>query len=297
MMSVKDLIISLKHGATTQKLMERYQFQTEEALYSWIKHISPVKYSKFLHQIKQNDKQIASSVSSTKNVVEIAAEMLAEIDAAALEEAEYETEVKVEQNVITEKEMEAKNEQVPQVSELEQLQKDENEMAALICILEGKHKACVQERREIVVTLNHKKQELETLLQKIKECEQVVTVKYENYTKLASEMQNLDSDIHTYRAFLQEIRGRIEELKQVLILVSRDNVEIENHELPQIALEEVNAEFEKLLKIEDAEELTLKEIKTLAKLLLVVRNFDKYEVLFDNIKMEEVFKKSLKTLV
>jgi len=294
MMSVKDLIIALKHGATTKELLERYGFQTEEELHNWIKHISPVKYSDFFRQIKRNDKRTSSDDSSSKTAIEIAAQMLAEIDAAALED---ETEIKVELDVITEKEMEAKNEQVPQVSELEQLQKDENEMAALICILEGKHKACVQERREIVVTLNHKKQELETLLQKIKECEQVVTVKYENYTKLASEMQNLDSDIHTYRAFLQEIRGRIEELKQVLILVSRDNVEIENHELPQIALEEVNAEFEKLLKIEDAEELTLKEIKTLAKLLLVVRNFDKYEVLFDNIKMEEVFKKSLKTLV
>lgn len=296
-MKYKDLVIALKRGVTSKELMERYEFKSEEELQAWIKKISPVKYPELFRQLRRNDKRtVTSGESSSKNLIELAAEMLAEIELAAVEEEKTETEVTVEQELKTETEVEIKAEEVPQLSELQQLQKDEEEVSSFICTLECKHKACMQERRQIVATLNLKKQELETLLQKIKECEKTVTEKYENYTRLAGEMQNLDGEIQSYRVFLQQIRGRIEELKKVIILVSKDSIELENQELPKISFEEMNVELEKLLKMEEADELTLKELKTLAKLFLIVRTFDKYEVCFDSLKMEDIFKKLQNTL-
>lgn len=297
MMKYKDLVIALKRGVTSKELMERYEFKSEEELQAWIKKISPVKYPELFRQLRRNDKRtVTSGESSSKNVIELAAEMLAEIELAASAEENVETEVKAEQDVKPEAEVEVKTQEVLEISELEQLQKDESEISSILCTLEDKHKTCVQERRQIVGILINKKQELEILLQKVKESEKTVTEKYEIYTRLAGKMQNLDGEIQSYRVFLQQIRGRIEELKKVIILVSKDSIELENQELPKISFEEMNVELEKLLKMEEADELTLKELKTLAKLFLIVRTFDKYEVCFDSSKMEDIFKKLQNTL-
>lgn len=284
-MTVKQLHIALKQGKTTQEIVEKFNFSSEEEFLAFLKKIANFKYDEFVRQLRRNDKRamrLDNGSEYTPIETETAHEAPVEFDVSTDIETSTET-IEQETNMETP--------QVTRVSQLEILKGEEQEFSDILCSLEGQHKALVCERKRIADGLQETKSELEKLLQKVAQYEEEVTTKWEQYSLLAAQMQKLDGEMNAYRSALNDIREAMEKLRQVVILVTPDNIEVENEVLPQVSPEEVSDNFAELLTHEEAEELKVREIKTLAQLLVVVKHYERYEMLFENSKMEALFEK------
>lgn len=108
-------------------------------------------------------------------------------------------------------------------------------------------------------------------------------------------MQELDESISRKRDELSEINVKIEKTKSITILVfSSGDIEIDasfSIEIPEVSAETI----EKIISYRQADNLTLKQIKTVSKLIVLIQNLEQqdlnYELLFDEIIVEEMFNK------
>lgn len=278
MMKCKDLRIILKHGATTQMVCQKYGFETEEKLFEAIRKITPTGAEEIIRQLRKNDKRVRGqeSIGDVKSEVQT--------DLAEVVEPTAEAEVDIEKV-----DDDTESESDSYISEMEQLEQDEAEMSNWLCGLEQKHKSLVAARREISEFLRATKQELTLLRKQIAKQSEAMEAKAALLQESSIQMRILDQEMSDYRSLLDDIRARMEELKQVFILVSSNGIEVENAEIPFIRDEDVSLKTDALLHHEAADELTVREIKTVAKLLLVVGSYEKYELMFDNSRMETFF--------
>ena len=97
-----------------------------------------------------------------------------------------------------------------------------------------------------------------------------------------------------HRTLLEEIRGQIADLRKVYIALYSDGaIEVENAEMVDITNDVIIAGFNALVQRPEAEDLTIKELKAVAKLIAVVEDYERrnlqYEIDFENPKAEELF--------
>lgn len=108
-------------------------------------------------------------------------------------------------------------------------------------------------------------------------------------------MQELDESISRKRDDLSEINAKIEKTKSITILVfNSGDIEIDasfSVEIPEANTETVG----KIISDEQAENLTLKQIKSISRLIVLIQKLKQqdlsFELLFDETIMEELFNK------
>lgn len=265
-MTNKDIHIAIKRNDGVQDLMERFGFATEEALFEEIRRISPLGAEEFMRKLKKNKKK---ATKRRKNPTEKATEV-AEIAEVAEQPEVAET---AETSETTE------NSSNATLAIINELETQESKLSLAVCDLEVLHGAQVAIRRQLLEELVGAKKELEKLQEVLASQQQNVTRIYEEYNRCAEEM----ADINTKRKDLQEqlesVRTQITELRKVTLFIYQNgDIEVEEGMPVQIWEEDITLEFNRLICHSDAGNLTINEVKTVAKLHEMVRAYQAEDI-------------------
>ena len=161
--------------------------------------------------------------------------------------------------------------------------------------LEKEHNALINARREDVKTLAEIKRTLEELKRLLQVNQSKLTTVLENYNSKAEQMLRVSSEISACKEMLADTRAQIEEAKKLKISVFSDGtIECENGELESPCEAEVSQLLSTLILLAAAEELTIKQVKTVAKLVSVVKKIDqKYELEFDSDLVQKLYEAAI----
>lgn len=281
-MTSKDLHIAIKNGHGVQYMMERYQFEKEENLYEAIRTITPSGAPGFINDLKKNQKKLDKKAKRNTQ---------AKAKLQASEQHEAETTSTDEPIVITKS---SEEKEIQQHKTLEELQKEEQELSATLCKLEDAHKQMVAQRRDCISRFKRAKKAL-TELQRILLAQQDnVSAIYEEYEALDCMMQKNNKECSVNRQLLQGVRSQIEDLRKVIIFVYKNGIiEVENANIPSISEESINIGVTELISFPNAEEFTIKELKTIAKVRLMVeaikQNDCGFELVFDSLEVQKFY--------
>ena len=177
----------------------------------------------------------------------------------------------------------------------EALQKEEQQSLELQK-LENEHKACMQSRLGLLKQLQTEKDEIERLRKTLEEKrEKISNLKFE-YDDSALKMLNLDEQIRIARTQLDDLREEIHSLRVVSIFIYEDG-SIESESELAFSEEEETQFFTELVNLPEMEDMTIKQIKTLARLKAILKTLERgekeYSLVFEEQKLEKYFETTL----
>lgn len=307
-MTTADLYIAVKKADPMSYLMSRFSFSDESELFSAIRKVAPSKGEGFIKTLKKKQKKLNQRTRATfENSEETVAQSEENADEAAInlsepiaqnskeivdEEPEQEGEAIPTAEESHNEEKECNEEITVQILTLQQLLSQENELSSIICGIEGKHKELVSKRREVFSRLERFQKALRELKRLPHAQEENVTKAYEEFLAYADQMEALNGEKKSYMKQLDDVRRKIDDMRKVNVFVYENaSFEVENIPIEPIADSEVTSKSMKLFALPEAEELTAKEIKNIAKLHLVVEMIEangyKAELVFDSERVQK----------
>ena len=296
-MSSKDLHVALKNQATEEELMERYGVDSSEELYEVMSKVAPGNFEYFKKEIKKNQKnrlrKDAKKEMALDNQKEDEQIELTNFETLTDQSSEVEN-GKVGKNMVDYTAVEKPTNDEPKPS-LNELLEAEKFLSDNCVSLEKEHNALINARREDVKTLALIKRTLEELKRLLQVNQSKLTTVLENYNSKAEQMLRVSSEISACKEMLADTRAQIEEAKKLKISVFSDGtIECENGELESPCEAEVSQLFSTLILLAAAEELTIKQVKTVAKLVSVVKKIDqKYELEFDSDLVQKLYEAAI----
>ena len=296
-MSSKDLHVALKNQATEEELMERYGVDSSEELYEVMSKVTPGNFEYFKKEIKKNKKnrsrKDAKKELAQDNQKEDEQIELTNFETLTDQSSEDENGT-VGKNMVDYTAVEESTNDEPKTS-LNELLEAEKFLSDNCVSLEKEHNALINARREDVKTLALIKRTLEELKRLLQVNQSKLTTVLEDYNSKAEQMLRVSSEISACKEMLADTRAQIEEAKKLKISVFSDGtIECENGELESPCEAEVSQLFSTLILLAAAEELTIKQIKTVAKLVLMVKKIDKkYELEFDSDLVQKLYEAAI----
>ena len=296
-MTSKDLHVALKNQATEEELMERYGVDSSEELYEVMSKVAPGNFEYFKKEIKKNQKNRLRKDEKKKMALDNQKEdeqiELTNFETLTDQSSEVEN-GKVGKNMVhyTAVEKPTNDEPKPSLNELLEAEKFLSDN----CVsLEKEHNALINARREDVKTLALIKRTLEELKRLLQVNQSKLTTVLEDYNSKAEQMLRVSSEISACKEMLADTRAQIEEAKKLKVSVFSDGtIECENGELESPCEAEVSQLFSTLILLAAAEELTIKQVKTVAKLVSVVKKIDqKYELEFDSDLVQKLYEAAI----
>ena len=276
-------------------MLERYNFETEEALFDEIRRIVSNGASDFINGLKKNQKRQDRRCKRANESGTNESDFEEELTEQSSDEEETILESEMGEEAVTEPEVEVEEEVPVQIS-FEQLLADEQELSTTALELERAHKEKVAQRAELRKKLINAQKAFAELHRILKIQKENVEQLYAEHEELYREMLNINRERSACAEMLELIRAQIAELKKITILVYRTgNIEVENANPPSIFIESFNAKFTELISYPDAEEYTIKELKIIAKVCLMVEQFEKdnekFEVEFEKTELQSFYEK------
>lgn len=296
-MTSKDLHVALKNQATEEELMERYGVDSSEELYEVMSKVAPGNFEYFKKEIKKNQKNRLRKDEKKEMALDNQKEdeqiELTNFETLTDQSSEVEN-GKVGKNMVDYTAVEKPTNDEPKPS-LNELLEAEKFLSDNCVSLEKEHNALINARREDVKTLAEIKRTLEELKRLLQVNQSKLTTVLENYNSKAEQMLRVSSEISACKEMLADTRAQIEEAKKLKISVFSDGtIECENGELESPCEAEVSQLFSTLILLAAAEELTIKQIKTVAKLVSVVKKIDqKYELEFDSDLVQKLYEAAI----
>jgi len=298
-MTSKDLHIAIKKGHGVQYMLERHHFTDEESLFDAIRDIAPNGATDFINGLKKNQKKLDKKAKrNTKAEGEVSEEETSEAEVSEeasdiVPEEELNVQSFEEQTVEAPEAANEEEEETPQVT-LEQLLADESELSQILCGLESDHKQMVAERVECRKGFQKSLKAMNELQRILKAQKGIVAENYNKYLELDSKMQRNNKERAEYTQLIEMVRSQIEELTKISILVEESGIiGIDNAKIPSISEESLNEGMTKLISFPDAEEFTIKQLKTIAKVRLMVEALKeegcKIEVMFEDTKLQNFY--------
>lgn len=310
-MSSKYLHVALKNQATEEELMERYGVDSSEELYEVMSKVTPGNFEYFKKEIKKNQKNrlrkdAKKEMALDNQKEDEQSEVTAESQESLYEQIEltnFETLTDqssedengtVGKNMVDDTAMEKPTNDEPKPS-LNELLEAEKFLSDNCVSLEKEHNALINARREDVKTLVNIKRTLEELKRLLQANQNRLTTVLENYNSKAEQMLRVSSEISACKEMLADTRAQIEEAQKLKVSVfSGGTIECENGELEYPSEAEISQLFPTLILLAAAEELTIKQIKTVAKLVLIVKRIDqKYELEFDSDLVQKLYEAAI----
>ena len=277
----KDLHIELKRGKGIEFMMQKYGFKNEQELFEAIRKIMPNgPAEKIINKLNRTSRKGARR--------EKAMDSQEKKNLSATNNGQGEN----EQNNSASETHSSDRKAVE--AELQRLSRDEAELSRWLCKLEAEHKSLVQERNTVFDSLRSAKQDCQTLLDRIKTIKAEVESYRKKYEDISKEMSKYNSDIGAAREILQDVRNKMSRLRIISIFIYEDGkIELEGSDNPEILESNINSVFDALIKRPDAEELTIKSVKSLAQLILIVKKLQEvganFELYFDNSKVQDYY--------
>jgi len=288
-MKSKDIHIATKREDGINYLMERFEFSDKEELFEAIRKVTPSGAEELIRKLEKKqkrngrrDKANASSELTDEEVPQTEEQPVQEIaNVVDMDKTQEDIEEELEQEELN----------MSKTLDLEQLKAQEQELSAEVCRLEGKHKELVSKRRDLVGALERAQRALKELRRILREQESNVTNLYDQYIECADEMDAINQERRACKELLEDTRKQIVDLQKITILVYQNGrIEVENAEIPTISDEEIISELGKLICMPEAGEITINELKTIAKLQKMVKfyedNGNVFELVFDSSKVQ-----------
>lgn len=178
---------------------------------------------------------------------------------------------------------------------LEDLNLQREDIQSSLNELELNHKALVSERLILRKKIDEHKKTLSELMERVTLCKTDLVNLVSELKVKYSLMLELDKSISEKREELSEINTKIENAQSITIYVySSGDIEIDS--AYSIEIPEANNTVNEIISNEQADEnLTLKQIKAVVKLIALVQSLEQqnlnYELIFDETAMEEMFNK------
>ena len=310
--TAKDLNEHLKHGHTTAQFAKRYQCTEEEFIREIERTFSGKAAKDFKKRLVENDDKAARKEKRNiqkeraKTKEEATAETAQEItlmvqaeneneeamvEATVMKTAEAMVEATVTETAEAESEEEAKAITPEMVMALlKELERKEHETRAKIRDLEAKRVQFSSEKRKLKDEVRNQSQELERI-------RKIAEKLAEEFERTVQQMSAIDESVATLNeelAFegelLTEIQAEIQELKKISIFVyANGQVEIEG----AIQFSEPSnwvKSFQKFSHDERFEDLTMKQLKLLAKVIEFVAELEgEYEITFEEELLHNAF--------
>lgn len=264
---------NLKYGRTISYFSKYFNLSEEEFLEKMKKTFSTKAYKCYLARLRKNEKQNSKKSNCKKNnVVETIT-------------------VKDEVNPIS------KNNH----SQIVELQLEKEKLKDALNSLELQHKELCSERTTIRNSVLKYKEKLKNLKEEILQCKSKLSNLLIELDNKLDIMHNLNSSISETREKLSEIDSKIEDLKKISIFFYNTG-ELELETENDLEIPEYNEElFKSILFDEQSENYTVKQLKTLSKLLSLVQKLGtenlKYEVIFEDSSLEDFFSKKLNEVI
>ena len=296
-MTSKDLHVALKNQATEEELMERYGVDSSEELYEVMSKVAPENFEYFKKKIKKNQKNRLRKDEKKEMALDNQKEdeqiELTNFETLTDQSSEVEN-GKVGKNMVDYTAVEKPTNDEPKPS-LNELLEAEKFLSDNCVSLEKEHNALINARREDVKTLALIKRTLEELKRLLQVNQSKLTTVLEDYNSKAEQMLRVSSEISACKEMLADTRAQIEEAKKLKVSVFSDGtIECENGELESPCEAEVSQLFSTLILLAAAEELTIKQVKTVAKLVSVVKKIDqKYELEFDSDLVQKLYEAAI----
>ena len=175
--------------------------------------------------------------------------------------------------------------------QLEALRLTEKEQSDKVIELETSHKKLAQEHRERIKKLRLLKKDIDEIEMTLKvKCREYEDIVLENNT-LVSQMNTISQERHTKAAELDKTRLQIEDLEKIEICVYLDGTIAPIEDQP-LHLDDTGSDelYATLIEDERCQNLRLKSIRTLARLIRIVGHSSrKIEILFDDAELESAF--------
>lgn len=307
--NAKALHVLIKRGCTSSELMEKFGLSDEKQLFERIHQISPVGALDFISQIRKNNKSARRRERKEANkLVEVQQDLpkvensTEEVTATVFEGTSSDViqEVQPVEDNSSNKEIQPIEDnssiQNTSISHLEELQEKATLLSQDIISDEEAHKEMVARRREINLSFKKVKNALSELQRLLKLNEEKTSALIEEYNDLSTKMRTKSSDIKAKKAILADIREQIANLKKCVVYVFADgNIEVENASISDVDddEDEVAERLLTLVQYAEAEELTIKDLKTIAKLELMVAELIadgiNYELFFDSETVQKFY--------
>lgn len=276
--TTKDIHLAFKKKNSIEYLIKKFQFSDKEELYDAIRKITPTGADSFIRKLETRQKSNERQGEPTKQKDIQHVQKLAE-----------------EENLTEENSCQAtvdeKSQSETAIVTLAQMKKQEKSLSLSLCNLESRHKSLVSTRRELVSKLEASRKKLNEIREMLNEQEANVTDLYEQYNKCAEEMRDINQEYNIHEKLLEELRVRIKNLEKVTVLIYEDGtLEVENADIPTISEEKLSFELGNLIGIPEAGEITINELKTIAKLKEMVKVYNEngytFEFIFESVKLQ-----------
>lgn len=293
----KEIKIAIKRGETISELQERFGLISEQEVLDIIGKTFKNGTTAIIKQLKRNEKlQKRGHASLEKNQ---AMELSEQDEIANISSGEEEF---LTDNLMENVDTDATAVETETI--FEQLQADEKEYSRLLLELEQKHKACVQNRRQIVERLQTVNAKCSELLKEVERMETELGKLKSSYDDVTLEMLDYTSDISATKKLLSDLRKQIAEAQKISIFVYKNgDVELEqvsSGEKVEKSLKELigefhqdEMEFTKLVGQPMAEEMTVTQLRIIINVQTMARSFEEqgisYKFIFEDEKLQRFY--------
>ena len=277
MMKAKNVAVGVKNGMTRADFCEKYQCNSDE-----FDERMEQLYSHNKKQLKDYFAKIEANEKKARK----------EIDPAEKEESPETVEDAIIGETVSTVESESAPEGKSRSVELKYLAELEEQQSQRVMDLESEHKALATEHRSLKNSLRKLSKDIDDLMSKFQSNHQKFEEILSRNEVVEARMNEITKEWGVERTALEDTRSRIEELSVVTLCVY-DSGEIAPMDGYETELDDSGWEStrEALLAKDECQELRLKDITTLAKLLAIVEHADcKIEAMCDNAELEMAFR-------
>lgn len=277
----KQIWVYIKQGMTIEELIEKYKCSQEDLEKYMEKNFEKKARESIRRELEKNGKKRGNNTATIVTQEEISKTTLNE-----LHKKERQMQ---EKNVMVMKE----NKKEPDERSLEKLKDRENALVTEICKQEVAHKSTLSSKKKLFDQLKNEKEKIlelkDIILKRQKAVDEIFTKIVEIDEKIIAESEELSAN----KKILNEIREYIKVLEKVTIFVY-ENGEIKEEEAEVaeelLGLDEV---FESLIYNELVENLSVKQIRQLAKLMVLTEQMQKqgqnYDLVFESEIVQKIF--------
>lgn len=186
--------------------------------------------------------------------------------------------------------------ELPIRGDLQELNRQSNEISKKLCSQEIRHSELVSSRKKLYDSLRDYQKLLLELKSKVQEYQSKIGCIISEINGISSDIESINIQISDSRKKLSSLKEQISELSKLNIFVYEDGeIEVENH--PEIFIPDecwLNFSLE-LTQNEFFESLTIKQVKQLAKLIVLKDSLHsqniQFELTFENALLESCFQK------
>lgn len=276
-LSGKSLEVELKRGLTIEDFARKYECTQEDFLNHLEKNFCEKARKSITRSMTKNaKKRKPTRTTKTKKEAKLTLSQIHEGSKPILQEDK-----KV-------------NDSTTENSDLQNLKERERLLISEISKKEKIHERSISERMKLFDELRQKKEKMlelkEIIEQNYKEVEKISTQIVKITERIAAENKTMSTNKQT----LEEVESCIRKLEKIPVFVYKNGeIEIENADIPETSGWE--SLFDSLIHNKIVENLSLKQVRQLAKLLVIVECFQaqeqNYELTFESETEQRVFEK------